>query len=491
MRTQVGRQRPVAWAPYPGAQQQFLSCPVFEVLYEGTVGSGKTLMLLMDFARDVGRGWGAEWRGYFFRHTFPALRSAVSLARLWFPKVDPGVKITGGEGSTNAVARFSTGEVLLFRPYDTIDDYWRTYHGENIAWAGFDELTTWPHDDCYMAIQGRIRPIKPEIKARLRAATNPGAIGHAWVRNRWQLPCVHPSGIGPILGDGEMKRCSIRGDFRDNKALLLANPHYEEQATATAMALGGDNYVQAHVHGDWDIAAGGMFSDVWHKDVHCLPAFDLKLIPQGWRIDRAYDHGQTHPYSCGWYAESDGSPIEVGDTVYGAIKGDVIRIGEVYGWGGKANVGLKHGARQIAKRIIAWEKKHGLRGRVKVGPADTQIFATDSSDPKKSVAGTMKLMGVPWIKVKKGRDSRSQGWQTIRQYLMDGTPNDDGTREKPGFFVLDTCEHFLRTVPIAPRDQKKPDDIDAKYEDHVCDEVSYRLRARRGGIVVSQGQRRW
>lgn len=487
----MGTQRPVAWAPYPGAQQQFLACPVWEVLYEGTVGSGKTLMLLMDFARDVGKGWGKAWRGYFFRHTFPALRSAIDLAKQWFPLVDPGVNITGGEGSTNAVARFSTGEILMFRPFASIEDYWRTYHGENIAWAGFDELTTWPHDDCYLAIQGRIRPTLPGVKARVRAATNPGAIGHAWVRNRWQLPTTHPSGIGPVLGDSRLKRCAIRGDFRDNKALLKTTPDYEEQATATALALGGENYVRAHVHGDWDIAAGGMFSDVWHKTIHCLPKFDLKLIPPGWRINRAYDHGQTHPYSAGFYAESDGSPIEHGGVTYGPIRGDIIRIGEVYGWGGKANVGLKDSARKIAQRIVRWEKANELRGRVKIGPADTQIFATDSSDPKKSVAGTMKQMGVPWLKVKKGRDSRIQGWQTVRQYLIDATPNEDGTREKPGFFVLNTCEHFLRTVPIAPRDIKRPDDIDPKYEDHVCDEVSYRLRSRRGGMTIRQGQRYW
>ena len=51
-----GRQAPVnvIWAPQPGSQALFLSCPVFECLYEGTRGPGKTDALLMDFAQFVG-----------------------------------------------------------------------------------------------------------------------------------------------------------------------------------------------------------------------------------------------------------------------------------------------------------------------------------------------------------------------------------------------------------------------------------------------------
>ena len=39
----------VAWAPQPGSQTLFVTSPVFETLYEGTRGPGKTNALLMDF----------------------------------------------------------------------------------------------------------------------------------------------------------------------------------------------------------------------------------------------------------------------------------------------------------------------------------------------------------------------------------------------------------------------------------------------------------
>ena len=57
----------------------------------------------------------------------------------------------------------------------------------------------------------------------------------------------------------------------------------------------------------------------------------------------------------------------------------------------------------------------------------------------------------------------------------------DGTpirlpREAPGLFVQAHCEHFQRTVPVLPRDDKDLDDVDSDAEDHVADETRYEVR---------------
>ena len=62
----------VVWTPQPGSQTLFLSCPIFEALYHGTRGPGKTDALIMDFAQHVGQGLGSAWRGILFRQ---AIRS--------------------------------------------------------------------------------------------------------------------------------------------------------------------------------------------------------------------------------------------------------------------------------------------------------------------------------------------------------------------------------------------------------------------------------
>ena len=45
--------------------------------------------------------------------------------------------------------------------------------------------------------------------------------------------------------------------------------------------------------------------------------------------------------------------------------------------------------------------------------------------------------------------------------------------EGPGLFVMNHCEAFIETVPVLPRDEKKPDDVDTTAEDHVYDEARY------------------
>ena len=52
-------------------------------------------------------------------------------------------------------------------------------------------------------------------------------------------------------------------------------------------------------------------------------------------------------------------------------------------------------------------------------------------------------------------------------------------------FVGDECPQFLRTVLSLPRDEKDMDDVDTDAEDHIGDEVRYRIRAV--GNVVGSG----
>jgi hypothetical protein len=82
--------REPAFMPLPGSQATFLRCNVFEALYEGTRGPGKTMTLLMDFAKEVGKGYGKAWRGILFRRTYGDLDDVVRKIEDEFPKIFPG-----------------------------------------------------------------------------------------------------------------------------------------------------------------------------------------------------------------------------------------------------------------------------------------------------------------------------------------------------------------------------------------------------------------
>jgi hypothetical protein len=163
--------------------------------------------------------------------------------------------------------------------------------------------------------------------------------------------------------------------------------------------------------------------------------------------------------------------------VFGAVRGDIYRIAEWYGWNGRENEGVKMQAGDIAEGLLDRIDDWGLKGRVRPGPADSAIF--DDYEPTHSVAGDMKLKGVRWEPADKGPGSRKHGWLQVRKYLKDALPNVDGPRENPGLFVCDCCEQFIRTVPVLPRSDKDLDDVDTEVEDHVGDEVRYRLRRKK------------
>ena len=476
-----GRNTPIAWAPQPGSQEIFLTCPIRECLYEGTRGPGKTDALLMDFARDVGRGLGADWKGVLFRRTYPQLKDVIDKSLRWFPRIFP----TAIYNQTEHYWTFSGGEQLLFRPFERDQDY-DNFHGHAYPWLGWEELCNWPSDVPFTSMISTNRSANPKVKRRIRATANPYGVGHNWVKIRYKLPTAPGRSKGAVIKDAVDRegrpthwRTSVRGQLSENKVLLHADPNYEQSIGAAAK---NQSQLAAWKRGDWNVVAGGMFDDVWNPAIHVVPDFPLHKIPAGWYVDRSYDHGQSKPFSVGWWAESNGEPFTWNGRVYGQKRGDLYRVAEWYGWvKDRPNEGLNMTAGAIADGVARRQGMWEINSRCKPGPADTQIFdpseLRDDGDPVRSIASDMEKRGIKWTHADKGPGSRKQGWQQLRKALQNAL---NPMREEPGLFVLQRCvDGFIRTIPVLPRDDKDLDDVDDQAEDHVGDEVRYRLRAAR------------
>lgn len=468
-----------AWSPQVGSQSAFLRCPDFEVLYEGTRGPGKTDALIMDFCQEVGKGWGAEWRGILFRRTYPELQDVIDKSKKWIPKIWPDAKYN----EAKSFWEWPSGEKLFFRPFEKPSDYWK-YHGHAYPWIGWEELTTWPTDEGFKSMQSCSRSTVTGMPRKYRATTNPYGIGHNWVKKRYRLPIRGRSMVGPLItdardssGEVEPPRRAIHGDIHENRILLTADPDYIKRIRSAAR---NPSELAAWLHGSWDIVSGGMFDDVWRSRFHVLPNIPFEAIPRGWIIDRSYDHGSSKPFSVGWWAESNGEPLVYAGRTFGAMRGDLIRIAEWYGTSGKDNEGVRMLSSDIAQGILDREDDWGIKGRVKRGPADTSIF--DDYEPGRSVAGDMESKGVKWERADKGPGSRKQGWEQIRKRLKAAIPKKGIGREEPGLFVCERCIHFLRTVPVLPRSDKDLDDVNTDAEDHIGDETRYRVRWKRKEI---------
>jgi hypothetical protein len=463
----------IGWIAQDGSQCAFLQSSLFEVLYEGTRGPGKTDALLMDFAQHCGLGYGAEWRGILFRQTYPQLDDIINKSLKWFPRLFTGIQYNKVEHTWT----WPTGEKLMFRHMKDPSGYW-SYHGHAYPWIGWEELTNWANDRCYKIMMSCCRSTFPGMPRKYRSTTNPYGVGHNWVKARWRLPSHRNRIIRDSLGeDGKLEpaRASFFGSIYENQILLNADPEYIGRIRAAAENTA---MLAAWLDGSWDIVAGGMFDDLWSPSVHVVDPFP---IPSSWRISRSFDWGSARPFSVGWWAISDGSDVATPRGIRSTVRGDVFRVHEWYGWNKKPNEGLKMLAADVAAGIVERELKLGYYGRVRPGPADSAIFSTENGT---SISGDMlkkvrvngkEYPGIAWQPADKSPGSRKAGWQNLRAFLKHSVRPSKGVREHPGLFVFGAghCDQFLRTFPVLPRDDKDLDDVDTDAEDHIGDEVRY------------------
>lgn len=475
-----------------GSQEAFLSTEaIFEVLFSGTRGGGKTDCLIMSFCMHVGRGFGAGWKGILFRQTYKQLNDVISKTKKWIPQIWPEAKFNHSDSKWV----FPGGEELLLRQFMRVDDYWN-YHGHEYPWIGWEELCNWASDEGYRRMFSCCRSSTIGMPRMIRATTNPYGPGHNWVKARFRLPGMFSRVIKDAVDDEGRKephRLAINSHIRENKALLEADPDYIDRIAASAR---NQAEKKAWLEGSWDIVAGGMFDDVWDPQYNVLKPF---AIPHTWKIDRSFDWGSSKPFSVGWWAQSDGSDVRDASGQWrSTIRGDLFRIQEWYGWTRKPNEGLRMLATDISKGIVERELRWGLRRpkenwcRVRTGVADSQIFAAENGN---SISVDMKVKvrlddgylypGIMWVSADKRPGSRVTGWDQMRRMLKAAWPTDLGPRERPGLFVFDHCEQFMRTIPVLPREEDNPDDINTEAEDHIADEVRYRVRHT--GVTSSSG----
>lgn len=482
----------VAWAAQPGSQEALLDCPLFEVIYVGTRGPGKTDALLMDFGQHCGperfdtegnkiAGWGAEWRGVLFRQTYPQLSDIVSKTKKWFNQIWPGQVSFNDQKMTWT---WETGEQLLLRHMSKTDDYY-AYHGHAYPWIGWEELTTWADDKCYKLMMSCSRSTKPGMPRKYRSTTNPYGVGHNWVKARFQIRTrKYPDILGKVITlppdkhGISLQRVAIHGFLCENKVMLHADPGYEQRVRESAR---NPAELAAWLDGSWDIVAGGMFDDIWDPGRHIISSFE---IPHTWTIFRAFDWGSSKPFSVGWWAVSDGSDIFIRGKRVSTIRGDLFRVGEWYGWNGHPNEGLRMTAREIALGILQRERKLFPNKGVAPGPADSSIWTKVNNI---SIAEDMEAEGCYFTMADKSPGSRTQGWEKARSMLKEAVKH---PREEPGVFICENCDQFIRTVPVLPRDEKNNDDVDTDAEDHIGDEFRYQVltRSQLLGVVSIAGR---
>lgn len=451
----------IAFAPNPGPQELLLNCAltVQDVFYGGRRGGGKTYGLLGDWIAHQ-TIWGSQATGVLFRKSYPEIEEVERLAGLIYP----GLRAQWKASDRKWI--FPGGAVLKLRYLERDSDA-DAYQGHSYTWMGFDELGNWASFDGIDKLWACLRSADGVFCVR-RCTGNPGGPGHNLCKARYVDPAPP---LTPFAGEDGITRVYIPSGMSDNPKLMEADPTYPDRIKAAT--AGNEALYRAWMHGDWDIVAGGMFDDLWHKnkDRIVLEPFE---VPKSWKVYRAFDWGSSAPFSVGWWAVSDGTEAPNGRHY---PRGSLFRIAEWYGSTGKPNEGLKMLASEIGAGIKLREDQMGFNGDVRPGPADSAIYARENG---MCIADDLHSAGVDFIPADKRPGTRKIRWQKMREMLAAHGPN----MERPVLCVFDRCRDFIRTVPVLPRDKKDPDDIATDAEDHAADEAAYMVLSAGGATTA-------
>ena len=112
---------------------------------------------------------------------------------------------------------------------------------------------------------------------------------------------------------------------------------------------------------------------------------------------------------------------------------------------------------------------------VQPGAADGAIYdvkPTDNEFEPESIAKAMEDEGCYWVRADKSAGSRKNGLELLRERLQASIDAEDA-----GIYFMRNCVATLQLLPDIPRDENDQDDVDTESEDHIYDEVRYRVLA--------------
>lgn len=244
------------------------------------------------------RGWYQEprFKGIIFRRTFPELESEIIVrSRDWY-------SLAGGKYNEEKKRWiFASGALMQFGHVEYESDV-RKYDTAEYNYMAFDELTSFTQGQYIYLSRTRCRSSSSRLPAIVRSATNPGNIGHAWVRDHFITPA--PKSTIIVDKTTRLKRIFIQSFAEDNPYLMSNDPQYVARLESLPEAER-----QAKRYGSWDSFEGQVFSDYREMPADGEPGnachvCDPFIIPTWWLRFVAIDWGYASMTIALWGALS-------------------------------------------------------------------------------------------------------------------------------------------------------------------------------------------
>ncbi len=400
-------------------QKLFIDAKEAEVLFGGAAGGGKSYGQMVDALLFALLHPGSKQ--LVLRRTFAELeKSLIRTALALYPRDIYSFN------SSSHTGKFKNGSVIDFGYCASENDVYQ-YQSAEYDIIRFDELTHFTEAQ-YIYLISRVRGANSYPK-QIKSSTNPGGIGHSWVKSRFID--AGASGKSFIGADG-MKRIFIPSLLDDNRFLRDGDPEYKKRLLALP-----EREKKALLYGDWNIFEGQYFSEFSRKK-HTVEPFE---IPNAWRKWRTIDYGLDR-LVCLWIALSpDGNAY-----VYRELCA--------------SDLPISASARAITERTPNGEDIYAT-----LAPPD---LWSRSQETGRSKAAIFSEYGVNFTKTSNDREA---GWLAIKELLCD---TGRGARLK----IFTTCEELIRTLPALTVDKQRPSDCSG--EPH---EITHAPDALRGFAV--------
>lgn len=400
-------------------QKKFIDASESEVLFGGAAGGGKSYGQVVDallFALRYPKS-----KQLILRRTFSELdKSLIRTALALYPRQ------LFTFNSSSHTGKFKNGSVIDFGYCANENDVYQ-YQSAEYDVIRFDELTHFTEMQ-YVYLISRVRGAN-EYPKQIKSSTNPGGVGHSWVKARFIDASPHDQAF---IGEDGMKRIFIPSVLDDNAFLALGDPDYKRRLLALP-----EREKKALLYGDWNIFEGQYFSEFSQKLHVCTP-FE---IPVGWRKYRAIDYGLDR-LACLWIALSPES------SVY------------VYREYCESNLPISAAAAAIAERTPKNEDIYAT-----LAPPDLFSRTQESGRTKASIFAEH---GINFTKTSNDRET---GWLAIKELMRD---SGNGSKLR----IFSSCTELIKCLPALTVDKIRP--TDCSNEPH---EITHAPDALRGFAI--------
>jgi len=472
----------LGYEPFP-KQRAFHESPAKYRLFGGAAGPGKSKALLMEAVLQAHEHAGVNT--LLLRRTFSELEQSLLL---YFRRDIPR-ELYKSYNESKHVVTWLNGSTTRFGYCQSEADVYQ-YQGAEFLFIGIDELTLFTLRQ-WQFLTSRNRCPVPGAFPCMAGATNPGNIGHAWVKSLW-IDKQPASGM-------EHPEEFDEADYDFIPARVSDNPIYagDESYLKTLRAL-PSHLKRAFLDGDWDVFAGQYF-DRFDCSRHVVRAEQIDWKPW-WARWISIDWGFEHPAAVYWHAQTPG-----GVAPYGGAASVTDTLGTVDETAGSKDfrrivtyrefVTHRTSPRDLAKEIVARsvcsdngatgksDAALSLNSRRDAGATkgnyahekiDAIYLSPDAFARRTDEASIADQMGEVFVAAGMPRpvpadNDRVGGWMLLYQMLDAGE-----------WLLTENCVELIRTIPSLVRDPARVEDIEKMDGDDPADAARYGLKSRYG-----------